>query len=496
MTQHIEKVDALLVGAGIMSATLAALLKELDPNLRLEIVELRDAGAVESSNPWNNAGTGHAGLCEMNYTPQAADGSVCIKKAVQINSQFEVSKQFWSHLVAKGALGPVREFINPIPHMSFVQGERDVAFLRKRHDALSRHHGFASMRYTEDRAVMDGWIPLMMRGRKDDEPIAVTRVEGGTDVNFGTLTDQLLTYLGRQDGTTLRFSQRVIALKRNAAGWRATIRNPVTGEVREVQAGFVFLGGGGGALPLLQMSGIPEGNGYGGFPVSGQWLRCDTPEIAKQHNAKVYSRAAKGAPPMSVPHLDTRVVDGKTALLFGPYAGFSTKFLKHGSYLDLPRSVRPGNIGPMLAAARDNMDLTRYLIKEVRQSEAQRFEALLKLYPEAETADWRLEIAGQRVQIIKKDAQRGGILQFGTELVAAADGSIVALLGASPGASVSVSVMLDLVERCFVDRHAHWRARLAEIVPAREKDLQQDAALYRQVNERSASVLGLVGATA
>lgn len=491
MTQHIEKVDALLVGAGIMSATLAALLKELDPYLRLEIVELRESGAIESSNPWNNAGTGHAGLCEMNYTPQAADGSVCISKAVQINSQFEVSKQFWAHLVDQGALGDPSQFINPVPHMSFVRGERDVSFLRTRHAALSRHHGFASMTYSEDKALMEQWIPLMMRGRDADEQIAVTRVEGGTDVNFGTLTDQLLTHVGRLEGTTLRYSQRVTALKRNGNGWRATITNPLTGEDRQVQSRFVFLGGGGGALPLLQMSGIPEGRGYGGFPVSGQWLRCDTPAIAQQHHAKVYSRAAKGAPPMSVPHLDTRVVDGQTALLFGPYAGFSTKFLKHGSYLDLPRSVRPDNIGPMLAVARDNMDLTRYLIKEVRQSDAQRFEALQKLYPDAKVDDWRLEIAGQRVQIIKRDAKRGGILQFGTELVAAADGSIVALLGASPGASVSVPVMLDLVERCFADRKAEWGARLNQIIPGREQALQKDAALYREISERSSKLLAL-----
>lgn len=495
MTQNIETVDALLVGAGIMSATLAALLKELDPAMRLEIVELRESGAVESSNPWNNAGTGHAGLCEMNYTPQAPDGSVDIKKAVQINSQFEVSKQFWAHLLAKGALSSARGFINPTPHMSFVSGDRDVSFLRTRHAALSRHHGFASMIYTEDKAAMEDWIPLMMHGRPADDHIAVTRVEGGTDVNFGTLTSQLLANLGKQDGTTLRCSQRVTALKRHDKGWRATIKNTQSGELRQVQARFVFLGGGGGALPLLQMSGIPEGRGYGGFPVSGQWLRCDRQTIARQHNAKVYSRAAKGAPPMSVPHLDTRVVDGKTALLFGPYAGFSTKFLKHGSYLDLPRSVRPNNIRPMLAAARDNMDLTRYLIKEVRQSEQQRFEALRRLYPEAHDEDWRLEIAGQRVQIIKKDAQRGGILQFGTELVAAADGSIVALLGASPGASVSVSVMLDLIDRCFADRKAEWQSRLDAIIPAREKELQTNAALYREVNERSAQVLGLTETT-
>ena len=491
MAQNIETVDALLVGAGIMSATLAVLLKELDPALKLEIVELQDACGVESTNPWNNAGTGHAGLCEMNYTPQAADGSVDIKKAVQINSQFEVSKQFWAHLVAQGGFDLPKRFINPIQHLSFVRGDRDVSFLRTRHAMMSQYHGFASMEYTEDRVTLESWIPLMMRGRDTREPLAATRVAGGTDVNFGALTGDLLVHLARQEGAAINCSQRVTSLKRMNGGWRVGMRHTKTGEQREVQARFVFLGGGGGALPLLQMSGIPEGRGYGGFPVSGQWLRCDNPAVAGQHNAKVYSRAAVGAPPMSVPHLDTRVVGDKTSLLFGPYAGFSTKFLKHGSYLDLPRSVRLGNIGPMLAVARDNMDLTRYLIREVRQSEAQRMDALHALYPDANPADWRLEIAGQRVQIIKKDAKKGGILQFGTEVVAAGDGSIAALLGASPGASVSVSIMLDLIERCFADRKQDWAKKLADIIPAREQALQNDAALYLSISARSAELLEL-----
>lgn len=495
MAHNIETVDALLVGAGIMSATLAVLLKELDPGMALEVVEQGDSGAVESSNPWNNAGTGHAGLCELNYTPQAADGSVDIKKAVQINSQFEVSKQFWSHLVAKGTFGSPKDFINPTPHLSFVTGEKDTSFLRKRYEALSQHHFFASMVHTEDRALMAEWMPLTMQGRNPNEKIAATRVQTGTDVNFGSLTTQLLAHLAQQDNARVTCQQRVIGLDRNANGWRVTIKHTKSGALRHVQARFVFLGGGGAALPLLQMSGIPEGKGYGGFPVSGQWLRCDNPAVVSKHHAKVYSRAAVGAPPMSVPHLDTRVVDGKTALLFGPYAGFSTKFLKFGSYLDLFCSVRPGNIGPMLAVARDNMDLTRYLIKEVMQSQDDRLAALRNLYPEMSPADWRLEIAGQRVQIIKKDAKRGGILQFGTEVVSAGDGSIAALLGASPGASVSVPIMLELIERCFAGRQSEWRSKLAEIFPAREAALQNDAALYRQVNARSADVLALNSTT-
>ena len=491
-----ESMDVLLVGAGIMSATLAVLLKEVDPSVKLEIVELQESGAIESSNPWNNAGTGHAGLCELNYTPQAADGSIDIKKAVNINAQFEVSKQFWAYLSGKEAFGSPRNFINPVPHMSFVRG-KDIPFLKKRFELLSQHHAFTSMEYTEDRGKIAEWAPLTMPGRPADEQVAATRVESGTDVNFGALTNQLLSYLASREGSAVRYFQKVVGLERSADGWLVDIKNTQTGEARKVKAKFVFLGAGGGALPLLQLSGIPESKGFGGFPVSGQWLRCDNPEVVKHHQAKVYSQAEVGAPPMSVPHLDTRVVDGKTSLLFGPYAGFSTKFLRHGSFLDLPLSVRTSNLLPMLAVARDNMDLTRYLVKEVMQSMDQRIEALRKFYPELNPADWRLETAGQRVQIIKKDPKKGGILQFGTELVAAQDGSIAALLGASPGASVTVSIMLGLLERCFPERYksTEWTAKLKEIFPAREKQLETDAAVYREVNQMTADRLQIVAAS-
>jgi malate dehydrogenase (quinone) len=490
-----QAVDVLLVGAGIMSATLAVLLKELDPGIKLEIAELRESGAIESSNPWNNAGTGHAGLCELNYTPQAADGSIDIKKAVLINTQFEVSKQFWSYLSGKPGFGSPRDFINAVPHLSFVRG-KDIPFLKTRFEAITKHHAFAHMEYSEDRATLAEWMPLMMPGRPADEAVAATRAANGTDVNFGALTNQLLQYLATQADTRVSYFQKVTDLKRTDEGWKVSIKNTQSGASREVSARFVFLGAGGGALPLLQLSGIPEGKGFGGFPVSGQWLRCDNPEVVKHHQAKVYSQAEVGAPPMSVPHLDTRVVDGKKSLLFGPYAGFTTKFLKHGSFLDLPLSVRPSNLGPMLAVARDNMDLTRYLIKEVMQSQEQRLDALRKFYPELDPADWRLEVAGQRVQIIKKDVKKGGILQFGTELVAAEDGSIAALLGASPGASVTVSIMLNLIERCFAEqaRSAEWSAKLKEIFPAREKELEVDAELYHRVSQESDARLGIATA--
>lgn len=488
-----ESVDVVLVGAGIMSATLAVLLKELDPTLKLEVVEAMDSGAAESSNPWNNAGTGHAGLCELNYTPQAADGSIDIKKAVHINTQFEVSRQFWAYLSKKGNFGSARAFINPVPHLSYVEGDKGVSFLKKRYELLKQHHAFADMEYTEDKAVMNDWMPLMMPGRPADQHIAATRVLKGTDVNFGALTNKLLKLLGDSQDAQVKYSKKVVGLRRNGKGWTVSIKDVNSGGSREVDARFVFLGAGGAALPLLQLSGIPESKGFGGFPVSGQWLRCDNPEIVKQHQAKVYSQAAVGAPPMSVPHLDTRVVDGKKSLLFGPYAGFTTKFLKHGSLMDLPLSVRMGNIGPMLAVARDNMDLTKYLVSEVMQSMEQRLEALRRFYPQAKAEDWRLEVAGQRVQIIKKDPKKGGVLQFGTELVSAQDGSLAALLGASPGASVTVSIMLELIERCFPEQaKGAWAAKLKEIFPAREKTLATDAALYHKISADNDVALDLV----
>ena len=488
-----ETLDVVLVGAGIMSATLAVLLKELDPAIKLEVLEMMESGAVESSNPWNNAGTGHAGLCELNYTPESADGSIDIKKSVTINTQFEESKQFWAYLVEKGRFGTPKSFINPIPHLSFVRGQKGIDFLKKRFDALTVHHAFADMEYTEDRATLAQWMPLMMPGRDPNEPIAATRVMAGTDVNFGNLTQSLLAHLGQQNDAKVTCKQKVIGLKRSGKGWLVSVKDLKTGHLREIQAKFVFLGAGGAALPLLQMSGIPEGKGFGGFPVSGQWLRCDNQDVVKQHQSKVYSQAAVGSPPMSVPHLDTRVVDGKTSLLFGPYAGFTTKFLKRGSFLDLPLSIRFNNIGPMLAVARDNFDLTRYLVKEVLQSEAQRLETMRGFYPEAKAEDWRLEIAGQRVQIIKKDAKKGGILQFGTELVAAEDGSIAALLGASPGASVTVSIMLDLINRCFAEqaKSEQWSSKLNEIFPALGAVLANDAERYREVQARCDALLQL-----
>lgn len=485
--------DVILVGAGIMSMTLAVFLKELQPHLRLEIIERLPGEAQESSGAWNNAGTGHAANCELNYTPMGPDGSVSIAKALEVNVEFDMSRQFWSYLIRKGAIASPGSFIHPVPHMSFVTGADRAAFLKKRHAAMSAHHCYRGMEYSEDHKQIGEWAPLIMEGRDPNQTVAATRMATGADVNYGALTSNLLAYLRRQDRFAIHFSQEVTGLRRREkGGWSLDVANRTTGETRTIGARYVFLGAGGRALTLLQKSGIPEAKGFAGFPVSGIWLRCSKPEVTERHTAKVYGMAASGSPPMSVPHLDTRIVDGKRWLLFGPYAGFSTKFLKHGSLLDLPRSIRSDNVLPLLAVARDNFPLEEYLVGQIFQSASHRYKALREFYPQMKEADWELDVAGQRVQIIRKDKLHTGTLEFGTEIVHAADSSIVALLGASPGASTAVWIMVHMLENCFHEQLVgHWVPKLTEMIPSYGRDLKTDAALVERVRKDTAEVLGL-----
>jgi malate dehydrogenase (quinone) len=484
-----ENVDVLLIGGGIMSATLGTLLKDLQPDLKIAVMERLSDVAQESSNAWNNAGTGHAALCELNYTPEAKDGSIDPAKAITINEQFQQSRQLWASLVAEGVLDEPSTFINATPHMTFVRGEKDVAFLRKRYEVLKEQPLFAGIEYTEDSRVINQWAPLLMQKRRKGEPFAATRVPAGTDVDFGSLTRQLFANL-REKGVEVVTNHDVKKLKKQKDGsWEVSYRHVIGGTPGSINAKFVFVGAGGWALKLLQRSGIPEIKGYGVFPIGGQWLKTSNPDIVAKHRAKVYSQASVGAPPMSVPHLDTRVIDGESSLLFGPFATFSPKFLKNGSMLDIVTQVRPHNLLPMLKVAVDNPGLIKYLISELLKTHAKKVDSLRDFMPTAKAEDWELLDAGQRAQVMKKDKDKGGVLQFGTEVITASDRSIAGLLGASPGASTAVSIMLGLIKTCFPERMPEWEPRLRELIPSYGESLNTHPESARRELDATAQAL-------
>lgn len=491
-----ETVDVVMVGGGIMSVTLANMLNELDPELSIVTYERLDAVGKESSSAWNNAGTGHSALCELNYTPELSNGTIDTHKAVEINESFEISKQFWSYLVSKGKIGPPKTFINPTPHMSFVIGDENVKYLKKRYLALQKEPLFTGMEFSDDQKQIKSWIPLVMDGRDPSQKVAATKIDIGTDVNYGSLTAELASNLLKAGKMKLELNHEVTNFKRNSDGtWKVYVKDLKSNTTKTIDAKFVFIGAGGATLPLLEKTHIPEAKGYGGFPVSGEWLVCNNPEIIAQHQAKVYGKASVGSPPMSVPHLDTRIINGKKELLFGPFAGFSSKFLKNGTWGDLPASFNFYNIRPMLEAGLDNVPLTKYLVEQVVLTPEQRLAALREYFPKAKMEDWDLKVAGQRVQVIKIDeTTQGGILQFGTEVVTASDGSVAALLGASPGASTSVSIMLKVIEKCYKTKleTPQWQAKIKEMIPSYGQKLSDNIALANQIRKNDSEKLGIV----
>jgi malate dehydrogenase (quinone) len=490
----VPKTDVVLMGAGIMSATLGMILKELNPDITIQIIERLDVAGTESSDAWNNAGTGHSAFCELNYTPQKTDGSIDISKAVKIAEQFEVSREFWAYLVQKNYLNNPSDFISAIPHLSFVWGKDNVNFLRKRYKLLKASPLFSDMTYSEDKNEISAWAPLVMHGRDENQPIACTKMMAGTDVNFGTLTRNMIHCLEKMKGVTVHYNVEALDLDPDGkGGWNVFVKNLLNGEKDKCNTKFVFIGAGGATLHLLKRAEIKERKGYGGFPVSGLWLKCLNEKIIKQHDAKVYGKATVGAPPMSVPHIDTRMIDGKKELLFGPFAGFSTKFLKNGSLMDLPKSIKFDNLLPMIFAGIKNVPLTKYLIEQLRLTHEDRVAALREYVPNAQAKDWELKEAGQRVQVIKKDKKEGGILEFGTEVVVSEDGTVAALLGASPGASTAVAAMLGLLPKCFTkqSKSETWQSKLKEMTPSFGVALSKDERLLKETRKRTSEILGL-----
>ena len=494
MRPLVAETDVALIGAGIMSATLGIILKELNPSLTIQIFERLDKPGTESSDAWNNAGTGHAAFCELNYTPQKPDGTVDISKALKICQDFEISKEFWSYLVQKKYLPNPKDFIRQVPHISFVWGNDNVSFLKNRYSAMQSNPLFRDMQYSEDRGELTEWMPLIMKNRDDHTALAGTFMEMGTDVNFGVLTRQLMAKLEKMPGVTVHYNVEVYDIDpHKKGGWEVETKSMLSGEEIDCRAKFVFLGAGGATLHLLKDAEIDERKGYGGFPVSGLWLKCNNQDLINMHQAKVYGKASVGSPPMSVPHVDTRVIEEKKELLFGPFAGFSTKFLKSGSRLDLAKSLRIDNLLPMISAGLRNVPLTKYLIEQLRLTPEDRLKILQEYVPLAKLADWELKEAGQRVQVIKKDEGYKGKLEFGTEAVVAADGSVAALLGASPGASTAAAIMFSILPKCFPkeSKTVAWQEKLKEIVPSLGVTLSKDEKLVEATRKRTTNVLDL-----
>ena len=487
------KYDVVLIGGGIMSVTLATLLHEFEPELDIAIFERLGRFARESSAAWNNAGTGHSAFCELNYTPEDENGNINISKAEKIAEQFEYSKQFWSYLISKNYIKNPKEFINSCPHMSLVFGEEDSEFLRKRHAEMIKSNLFKGMQFSTDHDQLRKWIPLVMSKRKENEILAATKMDLGTDVNFGTLTRKMGRFLAEDSNVEIFLYHEAKDLDlRDDGKWEIDIKDRLHNHSQEVVADFVFIGAGGYALPLLESSDIPESEGYGGFPVSGEWLVSHNQELIEKHHAKVYTQATLDAPPMNVPHLDLRIIDGEKALLFGPFAGFSTKFLKEGSYLDLPESINFKNIRSLFGAWWHNLPLTQYLVRQVTMTKSRRIQHLREFVKDAKEEDWELKVAGQRVQIIKKDAKLGGKLEFGTEVVVNENGTIASLLGASPGASTAAYAMITVLEKCFGDKlQNEWKEKLLEIIPSYGQKLSENPELTEKVRNYSKEKLEL-----
>ena len=481
--------DAVLVGAGIMSGTLALLLAEVLPDIKILIIEKLNSPGSESTGAFNNAGTGHAANCELNYTPIDEKGNIIIDKALSINRSFENSMSLWASLYAAGKID-IKKFLKFIPHISFVSGKENISFLKKRYQAMANNPEFKDMEFTSSFGQISSWASLITKDRNPLNEIAATRVERGTDINFEALTKEYLSFVSKNKNVELRYKTELKDLKKiDQKQWELELS--LNGRKISVRTAFVFLGAGGKTINYLQKSKIPEANNYGGFPVSGKWLICEEKYLTEKHNAKVYGKADIGSPPMSVPHLDTRWIDGKRLLLFGPFAGFTTKFLKQGSYFDLFNSIKKNNIVSMLDVGFKNNDLINYLISQSLKNHNSRVDNLKNMMPSADPSNWYLKNAGQRVQIIKK-TNKGGSLKFGTEIVNSSDGSLSALLGASPGASTAVSIMVKVLTRSclFLNDKINLQKKINDLIYQSQLTYESDKDFLINIKKRNNSILG------
>ncbi|KZX75231.1 malate:quinone oxidoreductase [Oleiphilus sp. HI0009] len=480
--------DVVIIGAGIMGVTFAHIAKTVDPKLNITILERLDQAAGSNSSVFNNAGTGHEANCELNYTP-VDEEVISVEKALDIHAQFNVAKQYWANLVKNGIIKDPESFIHPTKHCTLVN-EDSINLLHMRYKEMASHHFFDEMKLSEDFDEIQSWIPLTMEGRSRHQKMAATRVDHGTDVNFESITKQLAQHMENEQSADIQYNTHVKRVHKSPSGsW--LIECEQNGVAKQVRADKLFVGAGGGAFPILKASHLPAGRRFSGFPVGGRFLAAEIDkEVAQSYGAKTYGKAAVGAPPMSVPHLDLRVADGKYYLLFGPFATFSPILEKGRGIVEFIRMVHLHDIPNLLNVAREHFPLVTYLFKETFKGESAMLKTLDEFAPGLSNKfNWKVVQAGQRVQIIKD-----GDLQMGTEIVTSEDLSYGTLLGASPGASVSPEVMLRCVKTLFpkIVKKEAAQERLKTLFDETDVDvLIEDADKYREIRNSADKILGI-----
>ena len=487
--------DVVLIGGGIMSATLAALLEVVAPQWSITVFESaagrrrRELARLEQRRHRPRRPVRAELHARRARRPGGPGQGRHDQRAVPGLPPVLVAPG------RAGLTGAPKEFINPVPHVSFVTGEDGRAYMRARHEALAAQPLFDGLEYSDDPAELAEWTPLMMAGRDPRQLVAATRSAAGTDVNFGALTRMLLEDAAdRGVAVHCQPARHEPRPARPTAAGRSPCRDTVTGERRTVRRPVRLRRRRRRRAAAAAEGGHPGDRRASAASRSAASSCAPAPPSWSQHQAKVYGQAAVGAPPMSVPHLDPRVIDGDHSLMFGPYAGFSPKFLKAGSMFDLPRSVKPNNLGSMLGVARTELALTRYLVNELLQSGADRHQTLRAFVPDGRRArlgDDHRRPARPGHQAGPGDRpRRAPVRHRGRRRRRRHDRRPARRL---PGASTAVSAMLDLLERCFPDRMPAWRPALQEAIPSYGRSLADDPALLAEVRASTMQTLELNG---